>query len=125
MNFKLFSSIVKKQTFSDEDIESAFYIFFTEVESDDKKVSAAIELLKEHRPEIASKVAQKIVQQTPDEMIEEIINLLAKDGDKKRLAFYIISIWDIHPKIAEKMDEKYSLRIKAVMAESELLERYK
>ena len=125
MNPIVLTQIVRSiKNITNEQVETAFYIFFIETKGDTEKISDAIELIKEHRPELASKVA-KIIQQTPDETVEEIINLLAKDDDEKKLAFYIISIWNIHPMIAEKMDKKYSLGIKAIMYESRLLETYR
>ena len=118
----LFSSMVEQKNIPDEKIETVFYIFFTEANTEEK--IAALDSLKKHRPKVAQIVSQELVSQTSDELMEEAIDCLAKNEDEKKLAFCIISIWDIHPELAERMDIKYSLGIKAIMDESKSQEIY-
>ncbi len=124
MNLPTFSDLLKNNAISDDEIETAFYLLFVEVNSDTKIINPAVELLKTHRSELAKKIATAIVSQTSDDMMEEICKLFARDEDLKKLAFYIIAIWDIHPEVAKKIDVKYSLGIQVIMDESRILETY-
>ena len=125
MNIELFSSLVREKTVSDKIVETAFYMLLLKTKV--KGTDAAVKLLREYRPEIASKMTQeakKVIRQSSEELMEEVIDSIIKSGDEKQLISCIISIWDIHPELAKKMDKKHFLGIETFMTESKLLKIY-
>lgn len=116
MGIGTFEKIVLNQDIPDEQVEIAFNLLIVEaINNNPGIVSVALELLKEHRPELGGKIAKETLCRTSNEQLEEAFDLFAQEKDDKEMARRVISLWSLRPKLAEKIDEKYSLGIKESM----------
>jgi len=95
----------------DSAVKTALAMLISET-PDNSEIIIAMYLLKKHRPRIFNEIGRDILCQLPDENLEEIFDIFAEDSDDKKMAWHIISIWDIRPEVAEKIDKKYSLKVK-------------
>ena len=116
MDIETFEDIINSQI-PDDQTESAFNLLIVKSTSFVETTISALNLLEKYHPELGGKIAVRILSCAPSEQIEEAFDLFAQKNSEKEMAKRVITLWDINPEVAEKIDKKYSLGVKESMDE--------